>query len=503
MKIEIFLSKKQEKKYSILKKLLSLPDYQLSQNELMNNLNMSYGTVTQLFTEINQDISSANLENDIQLVQGRNYGQKYYALEINRIVAIDHLLLYYLNESIPFLILKDTLLGNSGTIDDTTKKYFISKSTLRREVGTMNKQLAPYGVSISIQKKMALKGNEWALRLFAASFLAQSYGSKEWIFKFISLEDTQKYLSIVASQFIDTYDLKNDISALYLVAVSFFRVGLTDKEFTTTKKELLYSEDTPDFKVFLDEGFKFLRSLKPQIAREELIFENQAIFTLLLLNNNFPEIKKIPYFFYQDTIFQDDPLFKINYYLITQFDVLLPEPLLIKEHINVSYQFSLIAYRHLLLNQVYPTSHISVLKKDQSDTEKVHEIVSNFVDSSQHSLSTDQLELLKVEYTQTLITYIDWVRYKPTINIYLVSDQSTEELNEEVLKTNPQFNFNINIYKKMPDQLSLVVSDVASTENILDVPSSVPIFYWESLSSSNTGRFYEELSQISEEKCDW
>lgn len=503
MNIEIFLNKKQQKKYSIVKMLLSLPGYQLSQNELMENLMMSYGSMTQLFTEINQDISSANLTDDIQLIQGRSYGQKYYALEIKKIVSINHLLLYYLNDSVPFLILKDTMLGGISTIDDTAKKYFISKSTLRREINALNGQLHPYGVSISILKKISLKGNEWALRLFSASFLTQSYGSKEWIFKFISLEDTQKYLSLVASQFIDTYDLKNDISALYLVAVSLFRIGQTDKTYTNTKKELLYFEETPDFKLFLDEGFKFLGNLKPQIEKSKLAFENQAIFTLLLLNNNFPSIKKIPYFFYQDTIFQDDPIFKTSFYLIAEFDVLLPKSLLIKEHMNITYQFSLITYRHLLLNKVYPISQLSEQSKGQSYTEKIYEIVSKFVDNTEQNLSKNQLEILKMEYTQTLMIYVDWVRYKPTINTYLVSDQSTKQLNDEVLKTNTQFDFNIDIHKKMDDQIDLVVSDVASTENILTTPSSVPIFYWETLCSSNADRFYKELDQISEKKCNW
>lgn len=501
MNIEIFLGKKQQLKYTLLKQLLAAPEGRVSLAQLLEELETSYGTVVGLFKEINDDILEIQLADKLQLTQERAYAQKYYQLTLQDVIALDYLLLQYLNESVPFLLLKDVIFGQCLTVEEATEQYHVSKSTLRRVVDTLNKELIPLNIVLSMKKQLHLEGNEWGIRLFAANFLAQSYGSKEWFFSCVSLAEVQRYASMIASQFVYTNNVVNDISALYLIAVSFLRRDQTNKlSSTEEQKKWLYVEDTVDFHQFLREGCQFMLTLDSKMKEKEQRMENQMIFTLLLLNNNLSLVQKTPHFFYQFSGREEHPLFKLGVDLLMEVERELPKSLTIEEQLNVEYQFYLIAYRQLFLDKVYSVQPLSNRKEEQGTIRKIFETVSSFLYDHGHFVPDHQRLLLKEEYTQVLLTQVDWLRYKPMIHIYLMSGGNMPYLSEELLSATPRRVFNITLDNMINEHTDLVVSDTGFTKKLLRESLSVPMFYWKSYSAENTERFYKELSRISRRK---
>lgn len=501
MNIEQFLGKKQQIKYSLLKQLLAAPLGRMSQAQMMEELETSYGTLVNLFKETNQDLLKIELNTKLQLTQDRVHAQKYYQLHVQDVAAFDYLLLHYLNGSAPFLLLKDVIFGQKLTIEEATEHYCISKSTLRRVVNELNEQLARYSIFLSMKKKLHLEGNEWGIRLFAANFLARSYGSKEWFFSCISLSQVQKYASMVESQFIYTDNLVNDISALYLIAVSFSRRNYMKDLFSTGKqKDWLYIEDTADFQQFLMGGNQPVLVIEPKLTEKAQVMENRVIFTLLLLNNNLSLVQKMPHFFYQLPMKSDISLFKLGVNLLMEIERKLPTPLTMEEQLSVEYQFSLIAYRQLFFGKVYSIHSLSTRREEQGTIHKIFEVVTRFLHEHSQFVSNQQRLILKEEYTQVLLTQIDWLRYKPVINIYLMSSVQIEYLSDELLLVAPRMVFNINIDKTLNERTDLVVSDTGFTKNLLIGSSSTPVFYWKRESSENAERFYKELSRISRQK---
>lgn len=500
MKIEHFLTKKQQKKYSLLSRLLSVPTYQVSQNQLMLDLDVSYGTLVHLFEEINHDIETAQLKKDLQLIQGRCYSQKFYGLNIQKVTAIDYLLLYYLKDSVPFILLRDMILGQKLTLAEAATQYHLSESTLRREIMTLNKQLTPYNLFLSLRGYLCLEGKEWGIRLFSATFFSKSYGTKEWVLPTITIEEAQQYISLMSSRYVSTEDAVHDVSALYLVAIAFSRMDQTDALFENGERQVLYEEDSPEFKNFLEKANNFLNKGHSNFEKEAQGLVNQVIFTLLLLNNSFPMIQKIPYFFYQVPVNKEKSLFKLGFDLLTEVEDQLPTPLLAKERLNILYQFSLIAYRYIFLNRLYPLHPNSVEKEEQGTIRKLIDTVTQFLYDNALFLTGDQRLLLKKEYIQILLTQVDWLRYKPVIYVYVMSVHASTQLSEEILRSLPPQLFNVKVESKLEAHTDLIVSDFASVETIVDPAVTASNYYWKTETSTNKQHFHQKLSLISKRK---
>lgn len=127
MIVEEFLGKKQRRKYTLMKRLLAAPKGRVSMAQLMDELVVSYGTMSSLFEEIVHDIEFNRLSAKMELIQNRLYAQKYYCLQIRDVSSLDYLLFHYLNESVQFSLLKDVILGKPLTMKEASKRYHLSR----------------------------------------------------------------------------------------------------------------------------------------------------------------------------------------------------------------------------------------------------------------------------------------------------------------------------------------------------------------------------------------
>lgn len=502
MNIEQFLGKRQCIKYSIVKELLTLQEHQISKNQLLSCLSISTTMLNQIVQEINSDISFLNLENEIKLVEYRKYGQKFYELKLTKSVSLDHFLLHYLTTSPSFFILVDIFFEKISSISEGASRYYFSESTFRRELNLLNKILKPYGLSINIQNKIYLMGSEWDLRLFSTSFLSKSFGTKRWPFKFISLSDSQKYIDLIPDNFFDTNPLKNNLSVSYLIAISIYRMRKEKNTNFIMESDYLYSEESACFKEFLIKGSQFFENYSPKTARDRFEIENRIIFTSLLLNGNFTNVKKLPYFFYRDPAFQKEELFQLGFTFLTQLESCLSSPLTMEEYTLLTYQFSLIAYRHFFLNQIDSTQMIPIKKIDSCTVDKVEVMTKYLLEREDNNFSEKKQQMLEKEYSTILLNTINWLRYKPILKLYLISGQDVEQLKKTILALHLEVTFNLIIVDKVDKEVDLIVSDAAYIENYLSEYPNVPVFYWESLSSSNNIRLYEKLSILNEKNWD-
>ena len=68
--------------------------------------------------------------------------------------------------------------------------------------------------------------------------------------------------------------------------------------------------------------------------------------------------------------------------------------------------------------------------------------------------------LLKEEYTQILLTQVDWLRYKPIFHIYPISNNQMGYFTEVLARATPSRLFDVCIDRQLSEQTDLIVSDV-------------------------------------------
>lgn len=321
------------------------------------------------------------------------------------------------------------------------------------------------------------------------------------MFHDISMTEVQQYAALIKSQFIYTDGLVNDVSALYLIAISFLRRKNLKLSFIAKdKKDWLYIEDTKEFQEFLKKGSQFLVDMDFKLKTEEREAENQIIFTLLLLNNNLDLIQREPHFFYQLQLKAIPCIFKLGIDLLAEVECELPTPLTMEEQMHVAYQFNLIAYRQLLLEKVYVSRTLSTQLEEKGIIQRIFEMISSFFYENSLCVPEQERLLLKEEYTQILLTQVDWLRYKPILHIYPISSTQRGHFIEVLTRATPNRLFNVCIDRQLSEQTDLIVSDISIMKNLIDRSYSKPVFYWKENVSDNSERYYKLLSRISRRK---
>lgn len=94
-----------------MKRLLAAPEGRVSMAQLMDGLEVYYGTMSSLFEEIVHDIEFNRLSAKRELLQNRLYAQKYYCLQMKGSTSLDYLFFHYLNEPVQLTLLEYVIFG--------------------------------------------------------------------------------------------------------------------------------------------------------------------------------------------------------------------------------------------------------------------------------------------------------------------------------------------------------------------------------------------------------
>ncbi|UUV98617.1 helix-turn-helix domain containing protein [Vagococcus luciliae] len=128
---------------------------------------------------VRQDISylEENYADIITVEYSKQLGYRFYTMDGRNVLEI------YLNwsqESLFFSILSDCFFGKNTSLDYFYDTYFISETTLKRQMSLINRTLKKLGISVSSSTGQLKVKDERILRFFYALFIIEKQSIYEW-----------------------------------------------------------------------------------------------------------------------------------------------------------------------------------------------------------------------------------------------------------------------------------------------------------------------------------
>lgn len=179
------LSKSHLRQLKIIDILDKIPSMTLK--NLSNIINSNQKTLRQDIKELNILIAPNSIETSPQ------FG---LILVLNYETSIESIYSLFLSRSIEFQIIENIFLKKSKTIDSLADSLFISTSTLRRIVSTLNNQLKSIHFKIDLLK-LDLIGDESQIRNFMIHYLEEKYRDSNLVFPKNQLEMLDKLFEFV------------------------------------------------------------------------------------------------------------------------------------------------------------------------------------------------------------------------------------------------------------------------------------------------------------------
>ncbi|MCA5013466.1 MULTISPECIES: helix-turn-helix domain-containing protein [unclassified Enterococcus] len=478
-----FMDKSLLRRYQTLELINDAPDQTLHSDLLLDKLGISVGTLYKVISSIENDFIQYDCTDSIKLIYLESIHS--YKLEIAEDFFIQFIRLFYYENSLNFKLLKGLLLNNLDDITETAQRFFITYSSLRRELYTLKKEFEKYGLELQLKKKIHLTGNELHIRLFYAVLCLNSYGGYSWPFHSIHLHDTNEILRHMPKEFFNSDSLDKKILVDYFTAVSLVRgrlnFPLTEECFKTS----LYHSDTPEFKKSVTDLNQIFKRLLPATTEKKRTLEIRALISCVLACGSYAGITHAPRFFSLDKKLQKDqflsPLFHImeslkKYSLLKDSD---------NEYMKIFNKLATLHYRILLFNNPelqnlptwsQPKNEIRILSDQR--VALFTKIIKKELEHPVFNHLEEYKEYLAGQYHEIFLYSIDWLKYKPAINVLIVSKVSKDKL-DFLLTTALRSLYNFQCVFERTEDIDLVVSDTILSDNLIPALGSEakPVVY--------------------------
>ncbi|MBO0471751.1 helix-turn-helix domain-containing protein [Enterococcus sp. DIV0242_7C1] len=166
-----------KRKLLLLEQLKTADDF-VSIQELITTTHWERKTILKYLDALAEDCSSFSSD-EIVLIKA----EQAIILSYSTYKSYRSLYLSIINHSLPIKLLQDLLLGDSVSIGRCLNEYFISESTLKRQLKKLNQLLSTYYLKIAQKKGVfILIGAEHQIRIFAYTFFWLLYRGKGWPF---------------------------------------------------------------------------------------------------------------------------------------------------------------------------------------------------------------------------------------------------------------------------------------------------------------------------------
>jgi hypothetical protein len=498
-----FLDLAYQKRFRIISIIFNSEKHQIHQKKLLQKLGISLTTLNHTLELIQEDLAKFNCQD--QLAIQFDSTEKNYFLTINLDFKLDLLLLYYLEDSLKFQLIRGMMTDSLLSVKSISSNWFITPSTLRREIHSLQKLLHPWKLEIkTTHTKISLHGKESVIRLFYAFFFLHSYGAYKWIFQTVSYRDITKLLQFVPDDILEKSGVEKKVLLHYYCAVAIVRM----------KKQLYFEEDfftlpqyNPYTHTYSVQAQKFrqqLQQLVPNLGKKDKTQKIRALFSNILALNDFSDTDFPARFFLLDTDLQEKHFLKMIFEIHDCFCCIFNgnKSILFQKLCNIHYRVLL--YGMLQLEEIDMwasySDELSVLEKEKLDL--VFQQLEKFVFNNPHyEWVAQHKQFIYQQYAQLIDKHLMPLDLLPVINISLYSKFSTARLKNILLSTFSQ-HAQMNISDTIHQQTDIVISDLILSKEVFEnLGITCKIIYIQlPLSENDYQKLQKNFIQISKEK---
>lgn len=494
------LDNDKKRRLELLQVIYRSSQHTISFHDLQTKMKLS--TVT-LSTTIDQLLEDVNQFSDVPLIVETRVGnQKWYQLPEEHHMIQTQLRQYYLQNSIKFHLMKDLFIEDGGSLERFSQTYFLSPSKITREVKELNTMLCQHQLQIDGFKHLKLTGSESSLRYFFVHLFFHTYQGLDWPFEQMNPFLVNYYHELFPEKLFRLLDVKGNIFASYIVAISLIRCSQKHYLEAHFEEEWLYEDGSDDNYVIKTERFvKYLLN-DPQYTgtAKELTREVRFIYSFVFSQQTFiDDNTDIPAFFFNKT------LSDLNY--MSHVDTISKElAQLFERQLDERtkriwrYHLTVIHYRLLLFPEILVTlpaywtvDFLTIIEKDlyyQFTYQRIH---SQLV-TSHTSLNSKQLDYLTRAYSVITMPYVSAFFMKHPVNIlFLTNNTDFHFLYKAFTSDFARIYLRIEAVEMGNPNTDVIISDTLVNPTLLDLPADTPVIYYE------TNAYFAYLSHIQDQ----
>lgn len=466
-----FIDKALLKRYRILEVVNNSPNYSVSQKKLLEVLDISVGTLTRLTKAIKDDFEAFDCGENIQL--SYNETTKTYHLDIAEDFSLQFIRLFYLENSVRFKLLEGMFADELGDMAEVAEQFFITYSSLRRELHFLKKELMKYGLNISTKKKIGIRGDELHIRFFFTILFLDSYGGQAWPFKYIHQHDIQQLCTLFPSEIFNPLVAEKRILLSIFTANSIVRAKNGHVVTIDALHVPLFSSPHESYHQSVNALNSSLKKMLPLLNRQQCLIETTTLLSCVLAFGSYHGIQRATSFFYLNKELQQQDFLSPIFHLMNQLEKFAISPITNDEYNTIFNKLCLTHYRVLLINNtafvnlpVWQNPNDDLLTFNRKrialftqafEKELAHPLMSKFIDYKSYLL---------FEYHNILLHSLDWEKHRPNIRVLFLSKYSSHKLQSMITNAFQAF-YKFDCTFELTSEVDLIVSDIILSEQTL------------------------------------
>lgn len=501
--VEEFLDLAYQKRFHILRTILNSENQQIHQKKLLEKLDISLTTLVHTLELIQEDLFTFGCQSHLS-IQFDSL-EKKYSLTKKLDFNIDLLLLYYLEDSLKFRLLRAMMTDSLPSVKSISSNWFVTPSSLRREIHSLQKLLLPWQLEIkTTHTKISLIGKESTIRLFYAFLFLHTYGAYQWIFRTISYHEITELLEFVPDDILEKKALDKQLLIHYYCAVSIVRMNkqfYLEEDFFTFPLYKPYAEKlAKQTQMFSSQ----LQQWVPSLSKKEKQQTVLALFSNILAWADFKEDNFPTRFFLLDSHLLKKHFLKMIFEVHDCFHFVFTKNTTIPLHKLCNIHYQMMLYHPLLLENIYKwekySTTFSTIEKEKFDL--VFQQLDRFIfKNPNYQWLIPYKSVISYQYAQLISQYAQAINSNHIVTIGLYAKFSTSPL-KKLVQSMVSPDIKISITETLHKQIDIIVSDVILSKDVLENLSSTCKIVYVHLPLNKTA-YYElktMLNQINYEK---
>ncbi|UQF11568.1 helix-turn-helix domain-containing protein [Vagococcus lutrae] len=491
------LDSDKKRKLDILNAIYKAPYHRISFHTLQQDMKLSTVTLTTALSQLIDDIELICTESII--LEYRQGNQKWYELPEKQHFIQTQLSQYYMQNSIKFHLIKDLFLNDGGTLNEFSQTYFLSPSKITREIKKLNSMLVKHHLQIEGFKQLKLKGTESSIRYFFVHLFFHTYQGLDWPFTNMNPLLMNYYQELIPKKLYRLLDVKVNLFASYIVAVSLTRCAQTHYLEKKMDSDWLYEEALVTDYEEKTENFILYLLNDPQYSapRDVLAKEVRFIYSFVFSQQNFiDDYTDIPTFFFNSTLTSLHYMQNIDN-ILEQLASLFDYDLDGQTRSIWRYHLTVIHYRLLLFPEILVTlpaywtvDFLTIIEKDlyyQLTYERIRGNLTIF----HEKINQRHLDYLARAYSVLAMPYVSSYFMKHTINVLFLTNHTDFHFLYKALTSDfARVYLRIEAVEMRNPNTDVIISDTLVNPTLLGLPADTPIIYYE------TNAYFDYLNHI-------
>ncbi|GGD03970.1 helix-turn-helix domain-containing protein [Enterococcus wangshanyuanii] len=445
-------------------------------------MDISLGTLKRSVKLIEEDFRLFKCEDKIQLLY--NEDTKTYQLNIAGDFSLQFVFLFYLKESIRFKLLEGMFTDTLGDISEVADQFYLTYSSLRRELQYLKKELSKYGLSIDTKKRIKIQGDELHIRFFYTVLYLDSYGGQSWPFPYIHQHEINQICTLFPTEIYNPTVAAKKILLSFFTANSLVRAKNGHIIDPSIMNVPLFDSKHSSYQPAIDKLSAIFKKMLPLANEEQRLIEIKTLLSCVLAFGSYPGVPRVSHFFYLNKELQEQDFLSSVLHLMNQLEDYAISPLTNDEYNSIFNKLCLTHYRVQLFNNkafinlpIWTNPNDDLLTYNRQRTalftealeqEFTHPIMSKFLDYKNYLL---------FEYHNILLHTLDWEKHKPNIRVLFLSKYSTNKL-ENMVTSSFKALYNFDSTYELTSQVDLIISDmILSSQTLSTIGATQPTIY--------------------------